>query len=588
MSKLATLVVPARALPAVAVAALLLAIACGGGGSPTPSPTPSPSPAVVLLSPTVTPAATPTTARIFFLSSREPRGTYLMDADGSNLTWIGGMLQVPEVDIWSPDESKVAFVRCPDKEEALQFDAGDRNSELIVANADGSGEVNVSNHPRADVFLCYTDAPNGGFDWSPDGSRLAFYSSRDPSGLYVVNADGSGLAFLVDGVMPSWSPDGEVIAFIGDADEANREMDLEAIRPDGSDRTLLASIPCSESPLWSPCVAAPSVRWSPDGALLTFSALPEPSSAIFTLRADGSGLTQVTHPPGGDAGPIWVDCTRPTAGCEARVTNVAPEGLNIRQEPGKDASPRGKLGDGELVCFIGPSRFIDGFRWWPARSEEGIEGWSAAFDPAEPSEAWLTATGRSCSGRPGTLQTVAFRAFAAEIDLALQQRNLAFFRQQARTEHVVCTLENMPQLPGGPNCQTVGQQFDGFSVAGWRSEGGLLPIDEALQTIERLWLESVPNASDEFSGSAPSVYATGKQRSADEAVHTAVLTALITRPANFEGSGPLRFVLVTSWVQEGSDWRFVSLLVAFVGGDEFLRPDPVIENFVDDWQRFQP
>ncbi len=322
-----------------------------------------------------------------------------MDADGSNLTWIGGMLQVPEVDIWSPDGSKVAFVVCPERPILP--------AELYVVNADGTGLTNVSNHPAHDVVKCQTDAPFGGFDWSPDGTRLVFHSSRDPRGLYVVNADGSGLAFLVDGVLPSWSPTGEMIAFIGQTDEANWEMDLEVIRPDGSGRILLARIPCFLSFLGAACQPTP-VRWSPDGTLLVFAAnptpppagpqLPESINSVYTLGAAGSGLTRVTDSPGEDFAPIWVDCSRPTAGCEAKVTNVASEGLNVRQEPNKDASRVGKLGDGELVCFIGPSRFIDGFRWWPVRSEAGIEGWSAAFDPDEPNVPWLTATGRTCQG----------------------------------------------------------------------------------------------------------------------------------------------------------------------------------------------
>ena len=226
------------------------------------------------------------------------------------------------------------------------------------------------------------------------------YSYRDPPGVYVVNAHGSGLTFLTDGSLPSWSPNGEVIAFLGGADIPNETRDVEAIKPDGSDRRLLARIPCSDPVLWATC--HPALSWSLDGALLTFAAGPDPSTAIYTVRADSSGLTQVTHSTEGDFGPTWdalpawVDCTRPTAGCEARVTNVAPVRLNHRQEPGLNAPLFGKLGDGELVCFVGPPRFVDGIRWWPARTEAGIDGWSAAYDPAEPNELWLTATGRSC------------------------------------------------------------------------------------------------------------------------------------------------------------------------------------------------
>ena len=202
----------------------------------------------------------------------------------------------------------------------------------------------------------------------------------------------------------------------------------------------------------------------------------------------------------------------------------------------------------------------------------------------------LACGGDGPSPAPSPTPTAAFRAFADEIDRAVQQRDLAFFRQRAQTEPVVCTEENTPPRgPGGPDCHSVGQQFDGFSFGTWRGEGGLLPLDTVLTTIERLWLNAVPGASDPFGGAAPQVYATGTSRSPDQAVYTAVLTALITRPAGSKDSGPLRAVLVISYVREGSGWRFVNLLSAFRGqGEEFLEPDPVIEGWVDDWQRFQP
>ncbi|MEE8518722.1 MAG: hypothetical protein V3S98_06320, partial [Dehalococcoidia bacterium] len=107
-------------------------------------PTPTPSPAVAQPTPTTTPSPTPEPTptpaplRILFTSDREPMGTYLMDVDGSNVVRIGSV-QGMGVDIWSPDGSKVAFVKC--------LEAPSNDSELHVANADGSGEINVSNHP---------------------------------------------------------------------------------------------------------------------------------------------------------------------------------------------------------------------------------------------------------------------------------------------------------------------------------------------------------------------------------------------------------------------------------------------------------
>ena len=48
-------------------------------------------------------------------------------------------------------------------------------------------------------------------DWSPDGSRLVFVSTRDDNQeLYLINADGSGLQRLTHNpardIQPAWQP----------------------------------------------------------------------------------------------------------------------------------------------------------------------------------------------------------------------------------------------------------------------------------------------------------------------------------------------------------------------------------------------
>src|SRR3972149_8849280 len=99
--------------------------------SPTPEPTPEPTPAVLpspteVPSPTPQPTATPKPLRVFFGSARESMGTYLMDADGSNVVRVGGMLATQEGGVWSPDGSKGADVKCPEGPSSY--------SELHVAN----------------------------------------------------------------------------------------------------------------------------------------------------------------------------------------------------------------------------------------------------------------------------------------------------------------------------------------------------------------------------------------------------------------------------------------------------------------------
>ena len=59
--------------------------------------------------------------------------------------------------------------------------------------------------------------------WSPDGTQIAFESSRSGNKtIYVMDADGSNPRRLTSysgiDISPSWSPDGTQIAFESDRD----------------------------------------------------------------------------------------------------------------------------------------------------------------------------------------------------------------------------------------------------------------------------------------------------------------------------------------------------------------------------------
>jgi TolB protein len=100
---------------------------------------------------------------------------------------------------WSPDMKQIAFRKI----------IGEGNSEVFVANADGSNQRNLTNNPFFDGWPA----------WSPDGKKIAFASNRRSHGyqIFVMDADGTNVRLIANtegrGTAPRWSPDGKMIYF---------------------------------------------------------------------------------------------------------------------------------------------------------------------------------------------------------------------------------------------------------------------------------------------------------------------------------------------------------------------------------------
>ena len=170
------------------------------------------------------------------------------------------------------------------------------------------------------------------------------------------------------------------------------------------------------------------------------------------------------------------------------------------------------------------------------------------------------------------------------LNSALTRGDMGFLTDRLKGTPYTCKPEDVPTQMGGPACDVVGQQFDAFPIGHWRSEGGRYPVQVAIQALLRLKDEGQPAATDSFGDGRPRIYAVGVASGR----YATVITALIARPANFAGSGPLRVVQVVSWRFDSGHWQAVSLLSAFVLADEFLTPVAEIDKYVPGWEKFAP
>lgn len=100
---------------------------------------------------------------------------------------------------WSPDMKHIAFRKI----------IGDENSEIFVADGDGSKPRNLTSNSFFDGWPA----------WSPNGSKIAFASNRRGHGyqIFIMDADGVNPRLVANtegrGTAPRWSPDGKAIYF---------------------------------------------------------------------------------------------------------------------------------------------------------------------------------------------------------------------------------------------------------------------------------------------------------------------------------------------------------------------------------------
>jgi Tol biopolymer transport system component len=204
--------------------------------------------------------------------------------------------------VWSPDGERLAFV-----------DHSEGNGDVFAINRNGSGLLNLSDHPAIDRSPA----------WAPDGERIAFLSNRgDQQSIYVAGADGSGLTQLAHEATPGhfdWAPDGQRIAFERSSEWFGGSRQVYVLRE--TDRALRQLTP-------QPGLLHHSgfPRWSPDGRKLAITSADVGVSAA--VRVENLYLVD---PEGSAANPDWSGVVRLTDHSGVRHTRLlwSPDGTRL-------------------------------------------------------------------------------------------------------------------------------------------------------------------------------------------------------------------------------------------------------------------
>ncbi len=224
--------------------------------------------------------------RVVFVSERDGNpNLYVMSDSGAEMTALSTVAAHDAQPHWQPDPVQV--------QEEVAYSGGVLNglNNVLVVNANGSGLAALTNSTTSDDTM-----PN----WSPDGERLVFASTRGGNyDIYVMDRSATDIepVQLTDSperdLHPTWSPDGNQIAF-----ETNRDgnWDIWLMDADGSNQRQFTLEPSNDG----------NPAWSPDGSRILFSSNRDGDYDIWVKSIDGEGEAEnLTRNDVDDFFPAW-------------------------------------------------------------------------------------------------------------------------------------------------------------------------------------------------------------------------------------------------------------------------------------------
>jgi Tol biopolymer transport system component len=350
-------------------------------------------------------------AFLYYESETRPlaRHLFVVDKDGNNLTELTESLGIDETGIsldlnyfWSQDGTSVFFTAASTPETTV-YQAGLDGSLTVMAKVSGQSLVDWwdgttllqeedfrtltwlrSDGSQATLELCpSSDQVSGLAHKRSDNGNLFFGTNCSATGwmFYWANPDGSTTDQLLNLGIPArnesllkttWSPDDRFIAFntMDDSPAVTFTLyivDAAKAREDPSTQPLKMTRSFGLS--WQPVIRDRVVEEEPtpkpeqtssDGNLLAFSFEQNGDFDIYSMRPDGSELTNLTNDPGQeDLNPFWSPDGKYIAfERERHIFRMDADGSNVIQLTGGEATHR-----------IGNKAGMDSGSWSPDGSK---------------------------------------------------------------------------------------------------------------------------------------------------------------------------------------------------------------------------
>lgn len=360
----------------LAATGLVLLVACQGL-SPEPTATPTPSATAVptttpLPTDTPTPTEIPPTATDTPTPTKTPRPTatptptipplwgrfpgsivftgidsngiqlYLIDMQTRDIRQLTDNQEINILPIWSPDGSRIAYARLhqDDTVSLRVIELGDGSDSLLLDgftteflsiswSSDGRFLV-FDGTLGTDTCRCIyrvsmqtgqlVNLTPGSSAWdafpsfSPDGSRIAFTSDRQPGesisdDIWVMNSNGGSAVnltpngeFLWEDSHGAWGPEGERIAFIrfgilASPTSPGAPAGLWIVNADGSGEELITALDTA--------LLSKELTWSPDGSWIAFGVSAGDDEEIWLVDVATGETRRIAKRTGSLYGITW-------------------------------------------------------------------------------------------------------------------------------------------------------------------------------------------------------------------------------------------------------------------------------------------